>query len=302
MFGPLTVRENLQLGAFARLVPRRAAARDAVGARLDFVLATFPRLQGAPRPGRRHALGRRAADARDRPRADERARLLLLDEPSMGLAPLIVHQLFEVLRDLQRPGWTDGARGGAERGGRAGPCAIAGPSSRTGASRSTTRAAAAASRRRGARGLPGCLNRAWLDPLMEREYNLRIRHPERDAVYARFASASAALRARWAAASARSRTAAFTAPGDRLLPGALAGGSRTVVRVRARRLLARPRAQHVLLPGRGLGRPRRACGAAGLRPRARRWRAHDRGPGARCAQASSGRGRCARHRPCEGSS
>jgi len=37
-----------------------------------------------------------------------------------------------------------------------------------------------------------------LDPLMEREYNLRIRHPERDAVYARFASASAALRARWA--------------------------------------------------------------------------------------------------------
>jgi len=37
-----------------------------------------------------------------------------------------------------------------------------------------------------------------LDPLIEREYNLRIRHPERDAVYARFASASAALRARLA--------------------------------------------------------------------------------------------------------
>ncbi|HUP07880.1 MAG TPA: alpha/beta hydrolase [Caldimonas sp.] len=36
-----------------------------------------------------------------------------------------------------------------------------------------------------------------LDPLIEREYNLRIRHPERDAVYARFAAASAALRARW---------------------------------------------------------------------------------------------------------
>jgi len=44
-----------------------------------------------------------------------------------------------------------------------------------------------------------------LDPLMEREYNLRIRHPERDAVYGRFASASAALRARWA----RFRTIAY---------------------------------------------------------------------------------------------
>ena len=32
--------------------------------------------------------------------------MLLLDEPSMGLAPLIVHQLFEVLRDLQRGGLT----------------------------------------------------------------------------------------------------------------------------------------------------------------------------------------------------
>src|SRR5689334_7591731 len=36
-----------------------------------------------------------------------------------------------------------------------------------------------------------------LDPLIEREYNLRVRHPERDAVYARFAEASADLRGRW---------------------------------------------------------------------------------------------------------
>jgi arylformamidase len=36
-----------------------------------------------------------------------------------------------------------------------------------------------------------------IDPALEREYNLRLRHPEREAVYARFAAASAALRARW---------------------------------------------------------------------------------------------------------
>src|SRR4051812_21793923 len=72
---------------------------------------------------------------------------------------------------------------------------IAGPSSRTGASRSTARRSGCGATTRCAR--PTWVSERMLDPLMEREYNLRIRHPERDAVYARFASASAALRARW---------------------------------------------------------------------------------------------------------
>src|SRR5947209_5853264 len=68
-------------------------------------------------------------------------------------------------------------------------------SSRTGASRSTTRPSACVATTACAK--PTWVSERMLDPLIEREYNLRIRHPERDAVYARFASTSAALRARW---------------------------------------------------------------------------------------------------------
>ena len=57
-------------------------------ARVRFVSAA----QGAPRPARRHALRRRAADAGDRALMS-RPRLLL-DEPSLGLAPSIARQIF----------------------------------------------------------------------------------------------------------------------------------------------------------------------------------------------------------------
>ncbi|HUP07879.1 MAG TPA: ABC transporter ATP-binding protein [Caldimonas sp.] len=106
VFGPLTVRENLQLGAFTRLFRAGLAARDAVGARLDFVLATFPRLKerlaqqaGTLSGGEQQmlAIGRALMSSPS---------LLLLDEPSMGLAPRVVEQVFDVLRGLQRHGLT----------------------------------------------------------------------------------------------------------------------------------------------------------------------------------------------------
>ena len=59
-----------------------------------------PAPAAAPQPARRHAVGRRAADAGDRARADGRPRLLLLDEPSLGLAPLIVRQIFDAIKTL----------------------------------------------------------------------------------------------------------------------------------------------------------------------------------------------------------
>ena len=66
VFPNLSVRENLELGSYRR--GRAARAQN-----LERVLAIFPRLNGAAGAARRHAVGRRAADAGDRPRPDERA-------------------------------------------------------------------------------------------------------------------------------------------------------------------------------------------------------------------------------------
>ena len=61
--------------------------RGAIEEHRERVFTLFPRLEERRSPTRRHALRRRAADAGHRARADGRPRLLLLDEPSLGLAP-----------------------------------------------------------------------------------------------------------------------------------------------------------------------------------------------------------------------
>ena len=100
VFARMTVRENLDLGAFSRHA-KSDIARD-----MEYVLETFPRL--------RERLDQRAgtlSGGEQQMLAIGRALMssptfLMLDEPSMGLAPRVVEQLFEVLRGLQRHGLT----------------------------------------------------------------------------------------------------------------------------------------------------------------------------------------------------
>ena len=100
VFPRMTVRENLELGAYTRS-SKREIAEDT-----EHVLDTFPRLRerldqkaGTMSGGEQQmlAIGRALMG---------RPRLLLLDEPSLGLSPLFVQTIFSVIRDISARGTT----------------------------------------------------------------------------------------------------------------------------------------------------------------------------------------------------
>ena len=100
LFGEMSVEDNLLLGAFQRY---RHGDRDE-GKTMDQVFGTFPRLlerraqlAGTLSGGERQMLAvGRALMAKPK--------LLMLDEPSLGLAPLIVREIFHIIADLRKTG------------------------------------------------------------------------------------------------------------------------------------------------------------------------------------------------------
>jgi branched-chain amino acid transport system ATP-binding protein len=100
IFPRMTVLENLELGAFARR-DRAAIAPD-----LERVFALFPRLaQRATQQGGTLSGGEQQMLAIGRALM-ARPTLLLLDEPSMGLAPILVETIFRIVQDINRQGTT----------------------------------------------------------------------------------------------------------------------------------------------------------------------------------------------------
>ena len=100
IFGALTVFENLEMGAFARR-DKAEIARD-----LESVFTLFPRLkERASQRGGTLSGGEQQMLAMGRALMTH-PRVLMLDEPSMGLAPVLVEAIFETIRKLNREGTT----------------------------------------------------------------------------------------------------------------------------------------------------------------------------------------------------
>ena len=94
----MSVQENLDMGAFTQ---KSVSKED-----LDMVFDLFPRLKE-----RRHQVAGTLSGGEQQMLAMSRAlmshpKLMMLDEPSMGLAPILVDQIFSIIKDLHKAGTT----------------------------------------------------------------------------------------------------------------------------------------------------------------------------------------------------
>ena len=105
VFGPLSVEDNLLLGAY-RLLPHFFGFRRRAAGDLDRIYALFPRL----RERRRQQAGTLSGGEQQMLAIGRalmaRPKVMLLDEPSMGLAPVIVQEVFRTIERLKGEGMT----------------------------------------------------------------------------------------------------------------------------------------------------------------------------------------------------
>jgi branched-chain amino acid transport system ATP-binding protein len=105
IFGPLSVEDNLLLGAYRRL-PRFFGFRSRAASDLDRVYGLFPRLRDRKRQQAGTLSGGEQQMLAIGRALMSRPKVMLLDEPSMGLAPVIVQEVFRTIQRLKQEGMT----------------------------------------------------------------------------------------------------------------------------------------------------------------------------------------------------
>jgi branched-chain amino acid transport system ATP-binding protein len=101
LFPRLTVEENLKMGSFVPSARKKYRPRTS-----SWVFQTLPPAEGAPQAACRHALGGEQQMCAIGRALMSGPKLLLLDEPSAGLAPVVVQSIFELVRKICREGYT----------------------------------------------------------------------------------------------------------------------------------------------------------------------------------------------------